>query len=43
MCIDELGLTHNSYIKQAKSINKYQDKPKLHILKIKNKNKKMSK
>jgi hypothetical protein len=35
MCIDELGLTDDSYIKQANSINKYQDKPKLHILKIK--------
>jgi len=31
MCIDGLGLTDDRYIKQAKSINKYQDKPQLHI------------
>jgi len=35
MCIDGFGLTGGRYFKQAKSINRYQDKPKLHILKIK--------
>jgi len=39
MCINGFGLTGDRYFKQAKSINRYQDKTKLHILKIKKKNK----